>query len=341
MKPLISICIPTYNGAKHLRECLDSVLTQTFGDFEVLLVDDGSSDDTFSIAREYAARDKRIRLEQNEFNLGLVNNWNRCVELSKGEWIKFVFQDDFIKETCIEKLLNSTDSKTLITCCRRDFLFEGNIELLVRNFYLNILSLDKLFPGKTEISPLAFCNAALDNQDMTNFIGEPTNVMLHRNAFYRVGKFIPHFVSLCDYEYWTRVAIHAGLSYVPETLSTFRVHKLATTAFNIEKRIFRKNYLDKLLILHEFNFNPLYEPIRAEAAKRDEPIDLINVLAYNTRMAFKVASAGDKKQEDSRVQRMEEWKDIMRYYPILEIFSKKVFFHSKTLKKFMKNLKVA
>lgn len=338
MNPLVSICIPTYNGAKYLKECLDSVLAQTFDDFEVLLVDDGSSDNTVAIAREYADRDKRVRVQQNDRNLGLVNNWNRCVEFARGEWIKFLFQDDFMKETCIEKLLKSATSKTVITCCRRDFLFEEKIDQKVRTFYLNLVSLDKLFPGKIKISPSEFCNAAVDNQDMTNFIGEPSNVMLHRNAFYQFGTFNPHVISLCDYEYWMRVAIHAGLSYVPETLSTFRVHQSATTAVNKEKRIYRINVFDKLLILHEFNFNPLYEPLRYVAIKRDDPIDLMNLLAYHTRIAFKLASKGGQKERD---QWMEEWKDAVRYYPALEMFSKKFVIHSKTLKRLLKTLRMA
>ena len=105
MQPIVSICIPTYNGAKYLRECLDTVLSQTFTDFEVLLVDDQSSDETLSIAQEYAAKDTRIYVKQNEQNLGLVGNWNCCIELAQGEWIKFVFQDDLIAPECLEKML--------------------------------------------------------------------------------------------------------------------------------------------------------------------------------------------------------------------------------------------
>src|SRR5450631_1193388 len=104
--PVISVCVPTYNGSKYLGNCLDSILSQTFNDFEVLIVDDLSSDNTFDIAMAYAERDKRFKLFQNTVNLGLVGNWNQCVELAGGEWIKFVFQDDVLAPECIEKLLH-------------------------------------------------------------------------------------------------------------------------------------------------------------------------------------------------------------------------------------------
>lgn len=340
MNPLlISICIPTYNGAKHLKECLDSVLGQTFGDFEVLLVDDGSSDNTLEIAREYAERDQRIQIKQNERNLGLVRNWNRCIELAKGEWIKFVFQDDFIAETCLEKLIKNTDLKTSIICCRRKFCFEQGVPDKLQKLYLKILTIDTLFPQKTKILPFEFCNVALDKYKV-NFIGEPTNVMLHRNTFYRLGTFNPHFISLCDYEYWIRAAINGGLVYIPETLATFRVHSSGTTALDRASREYRMGILDPLLLLYEFNFNPLYEPIRAVAAGRKLAIDLINLLACETRAALRVALHSGKGKNDLHAKIMEEWKSLLQYYPAFQLFSTKLFIHSKTFKDMMKILKV-
>src|SRR3990170_405399 len=87
--PCVSVCIPTYNGGKYIRECIESILVQTYTDFEILIVDDKSFDETIEIAEEFARGDKRIRIVRNRQNLGLVKNWNKCVELAEGEWIKF------------------------------------------------------------------------------------------------------------------------------------------------------------------------------------------------------------------------------------------------------------
>lgn len=105
--PYVSVCIPTYNGGKYIRECIESILVQTYSDFEILIVDDKSSDETIEVVEEFAKRDKRIRIVRNQQNLGLVKNWNRCVELSEGEWIKFLFQDDLLAPDCIEELINA------------------------------------------------------------------------------------------------------------------------------------------------------------------------------------------------------------------------------------------
>src|SRR6185295_8963738 len=108
VKPSVSICIPLYNGAKHLNECLTSALAQTHTAFEVVLVDDGSIDDTVAIAERFANTDSRIRLCRNSKNLGLSANWRRCVELAQGEWIKFLFQDDFLTPDCLSRMLEAT-----------------------------------------------------------------------------------------------------------------------------------------------------------------------------------------------------------------------------------------
>jgi len=103
--PLVSICVPAYKGAAFLEECLSSALAQTYGDFELLVVDDDSPDATLEIAQQYASHDARVRVVRNPNNLGLVGNWNECVRLSRGEWIKFLFQDDLLEPQCLEQML--------------------------------------------------------------------------------------------------------------------------------------------------------------------------------------------------------------------------------------------
>jgi len=84
MQPKISVLMSVYNGARDLREAIDSILHQTFADFEFIIIDDASNDNSPSILAEYAAKDKRIRLITNEFNLGLTKNLNRAIKESRG-----------------------------------------------------------------------------------------------------------------------------------------------------------------------------------------------------------------------------------------------------------------
>ncbi len=323
MKPLISVCIPTFNGAKYIKECLDSVLAQTFTDFEVLIVDDKSSDETLSIAQEYATYDPRFRVIQNKCNLGLVGNWNRCVELAQSEWIKFLFQDDLIEPACLERMLAVRKPETAIICCRRNFIFEAHTTEDTRQYYLTYLSLEKLFPGLTEISARDCCEATLDNI-WVNFVGEPTAVMLHRNVFYRFGVFNPHLIQICDLEFWTRIAIHTGIIYIPETLATFRVHARSTSAINHTSRYYRTRILEQLPMLHDFAFHPNYAPLRTAATSRNPPVNLVKLFSKRAHQARMIAAYEATKPVNPDPSFLEEWNKIIHYYPNLSNFSKRI-----------------
>ena len=210
MKPQISVCVPTYNGSSFLAECIESILSQTFSDFELIIIDDRSSDRTAEIAEEYVYKDSRIKVIKNPRNLGLVGNWNRCIEIAKGEWIKFVFQDDIIDPLCLEKMFAATKLGKPIIYCRRNFIFEAGTHEAVREYYLTHLSLHNPFSDTVEVSAQQYAELAVKNIGV-NLIGEPTSVLLHRNVFSQFGSFNPHLIMICDFEFYTRIAIHTGI----------------------------------------------------------------------------------------------------------------------------------
>lgn len=92
--PEISVFMPVYNTAKYLRESIESILTQTFCDFELVIVDDASTDDSYDIIEEYAGQDRRIRPYKNAVNTGIAIACNRAVSLSNGEYIARMDSDD-------------------------------------------------------------------------------------------------------------------------------------------------------------------------------------------------------------------------------------------------------
>jgi len=265
MKPLVSICIPTYNGALYLSECLDAVRSQSLSNFQVIIVDDQSSDNTWEILIQYAAKDDRIHLFKNEHNLGLVGNWNRCIELSDGEWIKFVFQDDIIRADCLELMLETAHLDMPFVLCRRDFFFHSEIDDTTKKYYMNIPRLDELLPGTDLISQKQICHAVLT--DFRNFFGEPTSTLIHHSIFQHFGQFNPAMVQLCDLEYWIRVSVNVGIKYIPEPLVLFRVHPLSTSSKNKDSQLYRSSFMDRLILLHEFAYNPFYEPLRIFSKK--------------------------------------------------------------------------
>ena len=316
MIPKISVCIPTYNGGKYLRECLDGVLSQTFGDFELVIVDDDSKDGTLDIVNEYAAHDRRIKLYRNPRNLGLVGNWNQCFDLAEGEWLKFVFQDDTIDSQCLDILFNRSRPDVPLTACLRSFIYEDITpdSQAAYEIFLKEQSLRTLFPEAGFVPSSRFCRAALERLG-TNFIGEPTAVLLHRSVSKRFGTFNPHFVQLCDFEYWARIACNTGLMVVPEVLAGFRIHRGSKTASNIEEHEFRTEIVDPLLLNHEFAYAPNFAPMRSAA--RALGIDLQRLIRTNV------------KRTESKVRRMAkdilvrdtkplaEWTSIVAAFPKL------------------------
>lgn len=106
--PKISIIVPVYNVEKYLRCCIDSILNQSFTDFELLLIDDGSKDRSGAICDEYAAKDSRIRVFHKE-NGGVSSARNLGLDNAKGEWVAFVDADDSVKEDFFKNLFMHTD----------------------------------------------------------------------------------------------------------------------------------------------------------------------------------------------------------------------------------------
>ena len=102
---MISIIVPVYNAEKWLERCLDSIVAQTYTDWELLLIDDGSTDDSATICDEYAAKDERIRVFHKE-NGGVVQARRIGVEQSHGEFIYFVDSDDAILPDTLEMMCN-------------------------------------------------------------------------------------------------------------------------------------------------------------------------------------------------------------------------------------------
>ena len=100
MSPFFSIVIPVYNVAPYLRECLDSVLAQTFGDWEAICVDDGSTDGSGMILDEYAVKDERFRVIHQQ-NQGVGGARNKALALAQSDWILFLDADDVLREICL------------------------------------------------------------------------------------------------------------------------------------------------------------------------------------------------------------------------------------------------
>ncbi|MDH6087202.1 glycosyltransferase family 2 protein [Umezakia ovalisporum] len=136
--PKLSIGLPVYNGEKFIKLALDSLLAQTFTDFELIISDNASTDNTEAICREYAAQDQRIRYYRNDTNLGCSRNFNRVFELSVGEYFKWAAYDDLHASDFLIKCVTVLDNNPTVVLCHShvyyidengDFLHNYNIKL--------------------------------------------------------------------------------------------------------------------------------------------------------------------------------------------------------------------
>lgn len=129
MNPILSIGLPVYNGAEHVGGAIESALNQTLTDFELVISDNASTDNTKEVCEQYLGSDERIRFHRNETNLGAAGNFNRVVELSRGRYFKFLGHDDIIYPTAMEKavaVMEAEDDVSLVYWLDRIVDPDGN-----------------------------------------------------------------------------------------------------------------------------------------------------------------------------------------------------------------------
>jgi glycosyltransferase involved in cell wall biosynthesis len=221
--PKVSICIPTYNYARFLPEAIDSVLTQTFSDSEILIIDDCSHDNTPEIVSEYAGRDKRIRVKVNPVNVGMVNNWNLCLTEARGEYIKFVFGDDLLSSCdSLQKMVSVLDADPGISLASSArYVIDANSR------HVKVLG---HFKENVTLAGEAVINRCLIEQK--NLVGEPSAVIFRRKDAGR--GFLPSYRHIVDSEMWFHLLEKGKFAYLDEPLSSFRVHSAQQTAKNME-----------------------------------------------------------------------------------------------------------
>lgn len=120
MNPKISVIVPVYNVEKYLHRCIDSILAQTFTDFELLLIDDGSTDGSGAICDEYATKDNRVRVFHKE-NGGVSSARNLGLDNMRGGYLTFVDSDDWVDSTYLGELIEYSDADLVVS----DFIVEG------------------------------------------------------------------------------------------------------------------------------------------------------------------------------------------------------------------------
>lgn len=240
--PLISIIIPTYNQENYIESAIESAIAQNYGNMEIIVLDDCSTDSTFERASQYKHHEG-VKVIRNETNLGVPANWNKAISLSQGVYVKPLFGDDLLFPGCLKKLYNAIlgEEDVGFVFCRRNILYKREDREKVMDTYLpTIVYQDEVFGKSDRLSRGKL--ASLVFPGMVNIIGEPTSLLVRREVFDSVGVFDDHYAQLVDLEFYVRVSQKYEIKAVPEILCSFRVHPGQLSNENLRQALHLRDY---------------------------------------------------------------------------------------------------
>jgi len=251
--PLISVVLPVYNGESYLAEAIESILTQTFKDFELIMIDDGSTDGSLAILRSFEARDARIRLISRE-NRNLATTLNDSIDLVRGVWIARMDQDDIALPYRFEKQLQWLEQTNADIC--------GS---WVRRFGTSDKRLVRLYQNDEEIKmQMLFANP----------FAHPSVMM--RSELAKQLRYDKEWEQAEDYDLWERAA-EAGwkMTNVPEVLLLYRMHEsqisTATKKMHQLRQQIRRRYWLSFFSTLQINSMYIDEVINLEESMVDSP----------------------------------------------------------------------
>lgn len=235
-KPYVSVVMSVFNGEKYIRESVESILYQSFSDFEFIIIDDGSTDNTLSILKKYEKKDFRVRLISRE-NKGLVASLNQAVDLSVGSWIVRMDADDIALKNRIERQLNWV-KKTGSDISGSWVIFFGDTKNRIWKGYQSdeAIKVDMLFK-----CPLV----------------HPTTII--KASLLKQLKYNPAAEKVEDYDLWVRAAMKGvKITNTPEVLLKYRLHKeqMTVIASIYQKEMsakIRERYFDYFVLDNNLN----------------------------------------------------------------------------------------
>jgi len=219
--PKLSILIPSYNHARFLPEAIESVLAQDFDDYELLIRDDASTDDTRRVLEHYAKLDSRIRFSINRVNAGMSQNWNLCLGEARGEYIKLFNSDDklFTIDSLSRLVAMLDDNPSAVIACSARYLIDEDSNILE---YWDSIGTEGLHKGHDVILRCL--------RENINIIGEPAVVLFRKRHATR--DFDTRFRQITDFVMWIHLLEQGDLVYTKEPLSTWRTHPNQQTRRN-------------------------------------------------------------------------------------------------------------
>jgi glycosyltransferase involved in cell wall biosynthesis len=217
--PKVSLCVPAYQAERHLRSTIESLLAQNYHDFELVIVDNNSSDGTRAILKGFD--DSRIRVIRNESTLPLVDNFNLAVAQCRGEFVKLVCADDILYPECIaaQSAILEGNADVALVSVQTDFVDDDGSLLRPARGLRGIV-------GRRRSDQVVRQTV----RSGTNPIGAPVAAMFRREDFIKTGGFRDDLLFLSDADLWVRLLQHGEFYGIPRTLASFRFGSASVSA---------------------------------------------------------------------------------------------------------------
>ncbi|MBI3456137.1 MAG: glycosyltransferase family 2 protein [Candidatus Rokubacteria bacterium] len=223
--PFLSVCVPTYNRVSYLAQALATLRAQTYLDFELLVVDNGSTDGTAELVGSIS--DPRLRYHRNPTNLGSRGNWNRCLELARGEFVAICHDDDVYDPDFLRRgveVLMAHPEVAFVHCAARVIDGDGGPLRIYRAHRR-----DTILPSAT-----AFLRYLARSHDVV------MSTVIARRRCYGEERFTEEF--LCaDFEMWLKLALRGDVAYIATPLVSYRSHAESTSLTMDARRWYREN----------------------------------------------------------------------------------------------------
>ena len=269
-EPLVSVIMPVYNSEKYLSLAIRSIINQTYREFELLIISDGSSDNSPNIIKEYVETDSRIRIIDNGANRGLVYSLNKGIEESKGKYVAIMHADD-------------------ISLPER---FEIQVDYLEQNEDISLLGTNVRYLGTLDISRMGMGPDMIKVMFMgLNMLYHPTMMMRRKDIIDKKLRYKDFYFSAEDFKMWTD-AVVSGLKIanLSDVLLEYRIHdSQITSVYNSKQNqlaeLIKKEYINDLLgdVLSEKDIDIIFNRFDPSSDKSDvDKLRLIEKLkAYN------------------------------------------------------------
>jgi glycosyltransferase involved in cell wall biosynthesis len=232
--PKVSVLLPAYNAEKYIKQSIDSILNQTFTDFEFIIIDDCSTDSTWEIIKSYEKKDNRIVAVRNKQNLGIAGNLNKAISLSKGEYLARMDADDWSYPDRFQKQID------ILEADKHTGIVGGFIDICDEE--LNVLYLRKYDITDTEIRKNLFKNSPFCHP-----------AVMYRHEVTLDNEYNIELSPTEDYDFYFRVGNQWKFSNLKDTLLKYRTSKTQSSSLKANRQQYLTLYI-RLKAIVEYGY---------------------------------------------------------------------------------------